>query len=226
MIPWSYSRLNDFETCPKLFHEKHILKSIPYDDTSPHLIKGRDYHEKLERAVKQVIETGGGGFPKEIHHMVPMIQNLVRYARGTGEAQFLTEQQRALTEDHKETGWFGDDVWVRVIWDWLILTNYGTAIVVDWKTGKPWPDGGQLKLFAGAAMACFPEIDVVSTAYVYVEHNKVVKEQYFRADYDAIWDEFGERSELIQLANESGSWPAKPSQMACKFCKAKCEEKY
>lgn len=224
MIPWSYSRLNDFETCPKMFHEKHILKSVPYDDTSPHLVKGRDYHEKLERAVKQVIRQGGGGFPKEIIGVIPLIQDLVNHARGASdEPLFLTEQQRAMREDLKETGWFDKDVWVRVIWDWLIVPGDGTAVVIDWKTGKPWPDGGQLKLFAAAAMAAYPDIQQVDTAYVYVEHKKVTKERYTREEYAQIWDEFGERSELIQLANESGNWPAKPTQMGCRWCKVKCE---
>ena len=223
MIPWSFSRLNDFETCPKSFHEKHILKSVKFDNTSPHLIKGRDIHEKMERAVKQVIETGGGGFPKEIHSTVPFIQNMVRFARDTSdEPLFLTEQQRAMRENLSETSWFGKDVWVRVIWDWLIIAD-DKAIVIDWKTGKPWPDQGQLKLFAGAAMAAYPQVESVRTAYVYTEHKKVTRESYEREEYNQIWDEFGERSELIQLANESGNWPAKPSTMGCRWCKVKCE---
>ena len=221
-LAWSYSQLNDFESCPKKFQSKYILKEWPKEDDSPHLVKGRRIHEAMEKLVERVQECLGGGFDRaiygEVHHMIPLIQKLV-----SSGGRIETEVQQSLTEQLHPTGWFDKNTWVRGIFD-LIIWFDDHALVIDWKTGKPWPDNGQLALFAAFAMAMESDIKYVDTAYVYIDHKgKAEKKRYTREDFDALWQDFGDRSELIQIANESGNWEVKPSKMACKYCKANCE---
>ena len=134
-IPWSFSRLNDLETCPRKFHETHIRKSVPFDETSPHLIEGKNRHLQLAKAVRAIELDMPVPDREGIENTLPIIYSLVKKAQSVGGSHIMTEQQLAFKRDLTLTPWFSDEVWVRVIWDFaVIIGDY--AIILDWKTGK------------------------------------------------------------------------------------------
>jgi hypothetical protein len=67
-------------------------------------------------------------------------------------------------------------------------------------------------------MHLWPEVDEVITSYIFVDSNQKEEKTFTRDDYEHIWQDFGDRAERIQIANETGEWVAKPSSMACRFC--------
>jgi len=223
-MAWSFSRLNDFENCPKMFHSKYILKEWPKEDNSPHLIKGRRVHDKMEVALKKMQITLGGEYDDEIFPMVPVLQKIVAHAQNNN-GEIYTELQKALTDKLSACSWFDKQTWVRAIFDVLIMYK-DSALVIDWKTGKPSEDKGQLALFAAVVMALYPKIQSVTTSYVFIDHNKTVSKRFTRDQYEDLWHEFGDRAELIQIAVESGEWRATPNRRNCKWCKVReCEYK-
>lgn len=206
MIAWSWSRLDTFEACPLQFYHKNILKSVPFEQNDAQ-IRGERIHKHLEMALAT------GKLDPEVAHMQPFIDQLrrIRFDEQVIEADF------ALNKRMESVGWFDKSVWVRIKQDFLGC--YGNrAIAIDWKTGKNRGYSDQLKLYAGYALHIWPQVEQVATSYIFVDSNEKETKVFTRADYTHIWNEFGDRAERIQIANEQGEWPAKPSAMACRFC--------
>lgn len=212
LIAWSFSRLNDFETCPKKFNLKYIQKVFPkFDSTAKHLVHGREVHDQLEQALKTEIIVGD-----HLKFLLPLLTSIRR------SPMYKAELQIAFDVHLNQVDWFAPNVWCRVIFDVICSPDNKCVVVIDWKTGKVKDKmRDQLALFAAAAMTMFPEAERVLTAYVWADHPHAppTYAEYCRKDLDSLWREFGDRSELIQLSNSSGSWPAKPNYL-CRWCDA------
>lgn len=205
-IAWSWSRLDTFEACPLQFYHKNVIKSVPFVQNDA-MKRGERLHAHLENALKS------GTVHEEISHMAPTIEKL----RGVSWDECLIEVDVAYNEDKRPVSWFGKDVWVRIKQDFMAKRG-DRAVSIDFKSGKNRGYSDQLKLYAGVAMHMWQDVEEVITSYVFIDSNQKEEKRFRRDDYEHIWQEFGERAERIQIANESGEWPAKPSAMACRFC--------
>jgi len=228
-IAWSWTRLNDFETCPRMFQGKYITKDFPKPDfDQPHFIKGRAIHKAIEDYLKDgvvipyPIVAGDEKFFVNLDFLAPLFDKMSR-------ADSMTvEENICFAFDLTKRSWFAKDAWCRVIFDALVIVD-DFALIIDWKSGKVKRHSDQLKLFAAAAMTLFPKVNRVMTAYIWCEHpkSKPTFSEYTRAEHDDLWMEFGDRAELIQMASESGNWPSKENNF-CRFCDAlpsQCEFK-
>jgi len=148
------------------------------------------------------------------------------------------EGDKALDANLNPVSWFDSDnerrglapVWMRCIIDVFAMTTPQSAVMIDWKSGKVFQKVDQLRLCAGVGFALKPELQEILTAYFWLDHPtaKPLIARYTRNDFDDIWQEFGDRAELIQLALESGQWLAQPSKFNCTYCEAsttQCEHK-
>lgn len=218
-IPWSWTRLDCFEQCPKKFKMQYITKEFPpFNADAPHIKKGKGLHKVMENYLKHgevlpyPIEYKGETYHIHLEFLYPLLDKL-------HEADIkLIEENVCFGINMKRLTWFDRSAWCRVIFDVLIVID-DFALIVDWKSGKVKQYSDQLKLFAGAAFELFPQVNRVLTSYIWLEHpnKKPTWAEYKRSDNDDIWHEFGDRAELIQMANESGNWPAKKN-MFCKWC--------
>lgn len=237
-IAWSWTRLDTFETCPRKFQGTYVTKEFPSPDfEAPHFAKGKAAHflmeehfktgSPLKATVYKVMDDKGKGF-YSLKGGSSVIQSfdfdfsfLEDFCATINRAtQILPEIQVTFGVRMNELSWFDRKAWCRVIFDLLIIVG-DFALVIDWKTGKVKKYSDQLKLFAGAVMTKYPQVKRVLTAYVWLEHpdQAPVWAEYNDKDHEDIWQEFGDRAELIQLANESGNWPAKKN-MFCGWCDA------
>jgi hypothetical protein len=196
-----------------MFQGKHVLKDFPKENfNSPHLQRGKDIHKELENAVAH-------GTP--IHMSRIFLKPLVDAIRRQNVA--LVEMQLCFDAGFGERTWFDTkNAWVRMGLDLTTYNDETFIIVIDWKSGKVRRDSkDQLRLFAGGAFKKYPKAKKVLTAYFWTDHplEAPLWAEYTRDQCDEIWQEFGDRSELIQLANESGNWPEKPTYK-CMFCPA------
>ncbi len=205
-IAWSWSRLDCFEKCPKQFYEKNIAKSVKFV-SSPQMERGKKLHDMMEDAVK------GAPTNPEIDHMEPIISKI----RSVVWDAMDVEAELAYRRDMSNTSWFAKDVWLRVKQDFVGVKG-PQAVAYDWKTGKKYGYTDQLKLYAGDVFHRYPQVDEVDTAYIYMDCKDKERKTWHRSDVADIWQDFGERSELIQIANQNGHWPPKPSRMNCKWC--------
>lgn len=253
VLAWSYSRLNVFEQCPKRFNLQYVLKVFPkFDDSAYHLQRGKLMHAALERYLKtgdlRVLDPETNPalkYPKEpglpptsvlkcpLEFLLPVLDSFRR------SYCLSVEGEKAFDAQLNEVSWFDSGnrnrgkVWVRVILDVLALSSVvgDVLIIADWKSGKIYDTKDQLRLFAAAGMLLFPHVEKVVTGYVWLDHpnEPPLLGVYTRErDFDNIWQEFGDRAELIQLCLESGNWEAKPAPFNCKYCPAtlvQCEHK-
>jgi hypothetical protein len=228
-IAWSWTRLDCFEQCPRKFQGQFITKDFPKTDfDAPHFAKGKAVHGALEEHLKHGTEIPypipykGELFYVKLDFLQPILN-----AAKKGEMHI--EQQVCFDVDLNEVSWFDTKrAWVRAAFDLLVIYN-DMAICLDWKTGKVKKFSDQLTLFAGVIFRQYPKVKKVLAAYVWCEHpnQAPVMKTYQRSDMINIWQDFGDRAEHIQMANESGNWPAKKN-MFCKWCDAlpsQCEYK-
>lgn len=213
VVPWSYSSLSAFETCPRRYHLTRIAKLVTEPQTEATLW-GQKVHKALEYAVAGT-KTLGPNFTQ--------YQPVVDRVRAASGKKF-TEQKFGLTNGFKPTEFFGKDVWFRGVLDLTIVTPK-IGIVLDYKTGKVKTDGDQLKLFAAATFAQHPYLETVKTGYLWLANDKTTAQDFKKDDVPVIWQEFLPRIKRMELAQEKDQWLPNPSGL-CGWCpvgKAHCE---
>lgn len=206
VLPWSYSSLTSFETCPRR-HQLIRIDKVVQDPPHESATHGVEVHKALELRVAE-----GTPLPPKYKRYIPIVEAVVK---APGEK--LAEMKFGLTKDLKPTEFFADDVWVRGVLDLTVLQGE-KAIVLDWKTGKPKTDPSQLDLFAGAAFALYPEVKTVESAFVWLAHGKVDRHTRSRGGMTEAWSAFTSRVHRMELALEEDHFPPKPSGL----CKAWC----
>ena len=100
---WSYSRLADYEQCPAKFKYKHIDR-LP-DPGSAAMQRGSDIHKAGENFLK-----GKGKLTPEYKYFKKEMAELKQLSP-------LVEQQWGFTANWEQTGWFGNDTWLRIVCD-------------------------------------------------------------------------------------------------------------
>lgn len=205
-VQWSFSALNKFETCPYQYYHQKVTKKYK-DEMSAAGLWGDRVHKALDKRISKKEPLPDG------------MQQFDKYAEkfDTAPGDVYAERQIALTEDLQPTKWFAKDVWVRVILDVSVI-NGPMASVFDWKTGKRKFDIDQLKLFAGTLMAVHPEVQTVSTGYIWLPDEKIDREAFTRDDVPAIWQHFEHKVQRLQEAKDNNRWPKKPSGLCRAWC--------
>lgn len=208
VIPWSYSSLSKFETCPRQYQLVRLTRQVvePPTVATDH---GKEVHKALEDYL-----NGDADLPPK-YESYRAIANKVKATPG----ELLVEHEFALTSSFKPTDFRSDDAWVRGVID-VSVVGETSAVSLDWKTGKPKEDGDQMRLFAAATMALFPKVEKVKVGYVWLAHNKISKDAYSRDDVPGIWQGFLNRVRRLTSAYERDNFPPKPSGLCRKHCPA------
>ncbi len=204
VIPWSWSSLQSFETCPKRHYLTKIIKMVT-EPTTPALAEGRATHKALEDGVN------GKPVAPSYHKYLPIVAKL-RAAKG----QKHPEVKFAVTANFHRTGFFDRDAWCRGVIDLAVVGNK-TGVMLDYKTGKVKIDSDQLKLFSAAGFGMYPFLERIKAGYVWLEHNRIDVQDYARSDVGGIWADFMPRVKRLEIAQEKSEWPAKPSGL-CGWC--------
>lgn len=211
-ISWSYSALTAYEQCPKRFYHTRISKDTP-DPPGESAKWGSQVHKDLELRIANKTPL-----PHHLEKLEPLCAKIE-----ASPGKVLAETKHCLNANFRPTEYFAKDAWVRAVIDVAVI-NGSNAINLDWKTGKINHDSAQLKLSAAITMAAEPEVEKVSTGFVWLKDNKIVKEAYTRAQIPEIWQEFLPRVKRLELAHEKDRWEAKPSGLCKAYCPVtKCE---
>lgn len=214
LLPWSYSRLDAFKKCRKMFYHQTVAKDVPFEE-SDQMKWGNRVHKALEYRVRDNVPLSGEFAQFEC------IAAAIQRAPGTN----LCEYKITLNPSLQPTGWFEKDAYIRVIVD-VLKINGQVGFMGDYKTGKMKFDELQLKLFAAAGFQAFPDIQQWTTAYVWTQDKIIDPKVYSRAQLPTLWVELLAEARQIQEAYEANQWPAKPG-WSCGYCSAnkyrKCE---
>lgn len=206
MKAWSFSALNQFETCPRQYYLLRVSKQAK-DVKGEAALWGDMVHKHLERRARDDTPL-----PTFLSRLEPVV---ARIMDAPGEK--LIEGKLTINQDFHPTEWFDRDAWCRAIID-IGVVHGNTAIHFDYKTGSRKPDSAQLKLSSLLTFAAYPAVDKVSTGFIWIKDNKVDKEVFHRDDVPVMWNEFLPRVERLKSAYERNAWPPKPSGLCKKYC--------
>jgi len=178
-IALSYSRLSDYENCPRKFKSKYLTKTYPNDPNNPYFIRGSAIHKQLEDYANARIS---GRDPSPLSDDIARAGNIIEGVV-KGYSIIYTEQQIAVDKDFNSVEWFSKQAYYRAIFD-LVAIEQSKALIIDWKSGKVRDyddsDTGQLHLSSGILMSIKPQIEEVTTAYAFVEHNQTIARKFTR----------------------------------------------
>lgn len=206
-MAWSWSALNNFETCPHQFYRLRVKKDIR-EKESPALLEGNRQHKAFEKRMRDLVPL-----PSDMQKW----ERLCRKVENSPHDEMLVEHKIALTADLKPTTFFAKNVWVRGVFD-LAIRN-GTAMrVIDYKTGKRKVDNEQLKLFAALAFSAFDGLKKVKTSFWWLPAAKADNEEFSADEAPLLWREFEPRVERMQQAHDADNWPMKPSGLCRGWC--------
>lgn len=209
--PWAYSKIKNYETCPKQFYHVTVLNEHPFVENE-HTRYGNAFHKAAELYVDK-----GTPIPKQFDFAAPMLEKL-RGMKGTT----YCEMKFGITKDLKPTGFFEKDVWFRGVIDYARLRD-STAYLLDYKTSKSsqYADKGQLDLMALAIFTHFPEIETVKGGILFVLPKEVVRETYHVDQKDDLWAKWIGKYGRMAKAFELDVWNPKPSGLCKRYCPVK-----
>jgi len=206
----SYSAIKLYENCPLRYYRQRVVKDV-VDEGGAASKYGERIHEFLEKRLAENAEL-----PQEAEHYEALCQSVEKAATG---GELYVEKELVLTENLEPTGWWDSDAWLRSKLDVLIVRG-DTAVVMDWKTGKRYPDFFQLSLFAAQVFKHYPDVQKVKTSLVWLKSMAMDTEQYSRSRSNELWADIMGRIRNIYKSLEHDNWPAKPSGL-CRFCPAR-----
>jgi len=206
---WSYSKLKNFESCPKKMYEVDILKTYSDNDDDPNgaLAWGNRVHKALADAV-----TGKVPLPPEMSQYAEWVD---RVQRGTG--QLFVEQKFAINRMFQKTEYFAPDAWYRGIGD-VVRVQGDLALVLDWKTGKVLEDSVQLMLMAQCLFSHYPELKYVRSEFVWLKEGCTTPELFTRQEVADQWIGLLDRVNGMEEAHKALNYPPKPSGLCKKHC--------
>lgn len=204
---WSYSKVKNFENCPRRHHEVDILKR--FKDGGEALDYGMAVHKALAA---------------RIQNNIPLPAKMARYeywVRNTVDIPGVkhVEQQYAIGAQFQPVSWFGPEAWYRGIGDVVVL-NGDVAMIIDWKTGKMENsvDSVQLALMAQCVFSTYPEVKVVVSRYVFLKEDTNIDEMFTRQDMVKFWPTMLKRIEPLEAAYHTGQYPPKRGFLCAKYC--------
>jgi hypothetical protein len=221
---WSYSRLKNFEACPKKHWHVDIAKDAK-EEESEQLTYGNAVHKAAAKRLKDKTPLP----PGMSQILEPWCE---RIEQGTADGcTILVEQQLAIAADFGPCGWFEKGeraAWYRGVADVIKLVwppmgsgpgvAPSVALAVDWKTGKIIEDSVQLALMAQCVFAHYPTIQKIRTEFVWLKEDATTRADFARADMPGLWRSILPRVEVMKAAHESMNYPPKPGGLCKRWC--------
>lgn len=203
---WSYSKLKNFETCPKRYWHIDVQKDVKEEEGEA-LTYGNALHKALADRIGK-----GTPLPKPFAHFEPWAERIL-----TGEGNILVEQKLAITAEFAPCTFFDKAAWYRGVADVIKIVG-PVALVADWKTGKILEDGSQLALMAQCVFAHHPSVQKIRSEFVWLKDDATTRADFTRADMVGVWRGLYPRVEALQKAHDTNSFPAKTGGLCRRWC--------
>lgn len=203
---WTASSLAMFTTCPYKYYRQRVLRDVK-DTLSEQASWGIKVHKTFEDSVNY-----GDPLPEGCQQWQKLADN-IRNLKGEKFPEF----RFAIDENFQPCAW--SKAWSRGQAD-LVVKNGASVAILDYKTGKKKPSD-QLALYAGYAFAYWPEVQRVSTAFVWLKTKEFTRASFSRADLPKIWELWLPTVSRLRIAYEKQRWPQQP----CGLCRGWCPVK-
>lgn len=201
--PWSFSMLEKFENCPRSAFHKYILKEK--EPSTPAIEEGNRVHKALEMRILH-----GTPLPEAY-------QNYEQFASSLCSGTVHAELKMGITRRILPSGFFAPDVWGRCAAD-VVRISGNSALVADWKTGKPREKELQVKICAMFLFKHFPHLTKVTGVNIWLKEMRIGEVYTFYKEKEAeYWTDILKRVNAMEQALEKEYWPEKPSGL-CGWC--------
>jgi hypothetical protein len=211
MIPlsWSHTALSDFCNCPKAYHAKRVLKSIPWTQG-----KEAEWGETVHLAFQDRLSIRGYELPLELKVHEDYLQGLLNK-----DGTLFAEQEIALNKKAEPCSKWDKDVWYRGKIDVTIVDNAAKCCtIIDFKTGKRKEAWAQLAEYAIWAFASYPSIDICDARFYWTVQGEESRKVWSRKEVTMLWDMIIPDLRQYLEAFRTDTWQARPSGL----CKAHC----
>jgi hypothetical protein len=206
---WSYSKIKNYETCPKRHYHIDVAKDVK-ETESDQLRFGNALHAAL---AERCDPTKNKPLPTPF----AKYDDWAKWAIGDGSGQILVEQKLAIRRDFAPTGYFDKDVWYRGVAD--VAKIFGpVALAIDWKTGKIVEDSVQLALMAQCLFSHHPEVQKIRTEFVWLAEDATTRADFTRDDMIELWAGMLPRVGALEHAYEVSEYPAKEGGLCKRWC--------
>jgi hypothetical protein len=203
---WSYSKLKNYESCPKRHFHIDIEKSVK-EEESEQLTWGNEVHAALAKRIDK-----GTPLPLPMKSYETWCSRIL-----ATPGDILVEQKLAITRDFGPTGFFAKDVWFRAVGD-VIKLNRSVALTADWKTGKIVEDSQQLALSAACVFAHYPSVQAVRSEFIWLKEDATTHGIFLRSDMPGMWRGLWPRIEALEAAHDHTNYPPKPGSLCRRWC--------
>jgi CRISPR/Cas system-associated exonuclease Cas4 (RecB family) len=208
-VAWSFSRITSYEQCPRKFWHESVGKTVPFTKNES-AIYGDEVHKAFEMYFKKQQKL-----PLNLLHWTP---TLAQIAAAPGEK--AVEQQIALNAKWEPVEWYAKDAWLRVKSD-LTQLNPPSAVMWDWKTGKPSDDDTQLKLNAAVTFILDPSITEIKMAYLWLKTKSITPSRMLQSETPDFWSKMLPRVAKYQEAHDRQDFPPRPNFLCRGWCPIK-----
>jgi len=215
IVSVSWSRLKNFETCARRYHEIDILKNFK-EKPSPELIYGNEMHDALRYRVSHntPLPDGFAALEKWVE--------FITIDSSDPNVGIQVELELCIGKDLKPRDYKDfKEGWFRCKIDFLKLKHfpdYQLALAVDYKSGEPKPDIPQLGLMAQAVFAHYPKVRACKTLYIWTKVDDTTEENIYPRDMVDLWGALNPRFQRLEDAHRNGNFPPTKSGL----CKAWC----
>lgn len=208
---WSFSTLKKYEQCPYSVYLNKVEK-IP-DVAGPAAERGTMIHDQAEAYVRD-----GGDLPTALHKFKSDFERL--HERFQQQPYLMTmEENWGFTSQWTPTGWAEADTWCRQKLDVFYMDGKNSAVIIDHKTGKKF--GNELKHgeqglhYAIGAFMKYPELDLITTEFWYIDHGEKLRKTLPRERALIHLPKIHQRAVIMTTAEH---FPPKPTKQNCKWC--------
>lgn len=205
LMPQSPSSINLFETCPRQYAARYVLKTLPYFE-SPEQAEGNEFHR-----IAHMRLSLGATVPPKWAGFEPTFKVVDTWP------ELETEVQAAVGHDFSQADW-GKRMVGGVIDVLSVNRPKRRARVGDWKTGKERDDMTQLEINAVTVFAREPEVDAIDVMFIYTKTGKVVSVEFSRQHKDKLERRLNSKIIRIKAAHETANFPPQPSGLCKKWC--------
>jgi hypothetical protein len=205
---WSYSKINNSETCGKRHYEIDLARNFkePEDPYGP-LAWGNKVHEALASSLKN--GTALEGDAAEFSTWADRVRE--------GPGELLIEQKYAITKEFAPTAWASPFAWFRGIGDAVRIYD-DVALGLDWKTGAVKDDSVQLALLAQCLFSHYPDVKVVRTEFIWLAYDINTTEIFRREEMGDFWARFMPRVDKYREMIETKDFKPTPNGLCKRYC--------
>lgn len=155
---WSFSAVDNFETCALKYYHQNIAKDV--SDKTTYRTQGDEVHNLMADALR------GKPLPFHVKHWQRWIDEF-----DDGMPVFA-ERKLAFTEKGEPCDFFDKKKkpWCRIAIDALKFRNY-CAVMLDWKTGQVKVNDDQLLLYALGLFMHYPKVHDVDASFIFLKED-------------------------------------------------------